>query len=208
MADYTIISDIGNALVKLLRSEMVPEVIQNADAIGLCSPADKGDLVLGLYLYDVRESEEVFETGMRTLGTGEQRYPSKFINLFYMVTAYSMSDIKFRASEEQRILGRAMQVLMDHAVLDDLLFGTDQARGRYPVRIDQLRLDNDEKMKLWNMPDVPYKLSLYYKVAPVEMESGRTRKIHRVRQIELDIQEKEQAAERGEAEKWQVSENG
>lgn len=200
MADYTIISDIGSALVKLLRSEMVPEVIQNADAIGLCSPADKGDLVLGLYLYDVRESEEVFETGMRTLGTGEQRYPSKFINLFYMVTAYSMSDIKFRASEEQRILGRAMQVLMDHAVLDDLLFGTDQARGRYPVRIDQLRLDNDEKMKLWNMPDVPYKLSLYYKVAPVEMESGRTRKIHRVRQIELDIQEKEQAAERGEAE--------
>lgn len=200
MADYTIISDIGSALVKLLRSEMVPEVIQNADAIGLCSPADKGDLVLGLYLYDVRESEEVFETGMRTLGTGEQRYPSKFINLFYMVTAYSVSDIKFRASEEQRILGRAMQVLMDHAVLDDLLFGTDQARGRYPVRIDQLRLDNDEKMKLWNMPDVPYKLSLYYKVAPVEMESGRTRKIHRVRQIELDIQEKEQAAERGEAE--------
>lgn len=200
MADYTIISDIGSALVKLLRSEMVPEVIQNADAIGLCSPADKGDIVLGLYLYDVRESEEVFETGMRTLGTGEQRYPSKFINLFYMVTAYSMSDIKFRASEEQRILGRAMQVLMDHAVLDDLLFGPDQAPGRYPVRIDQLRLDNDEKMKLWNMPDVPYKLSLYYKVAPVEMESGRTRKIHRVRQIELDIQEKEQAAERGEAE--------
>ncbi len=192
MADYTIISEIGSTIIKLLRSEMVPEVIQNADAIGLCSPADKGDFVLGLYLYDIRESEEIFETGMRTLGTGEQRYPSKFINLYYMVTAYSVSDVKFRAAEEQRILGRAMQVLMDHVVLDDLLFGPDKAAGRYPIRIEQLRLDNDERMKLWNMPDVPYKLSLYYKVAPVEMESSRTRKIQRVRQIEMEIQEKDQ----------------
>ena len=35
MAGYTIISDVGNAIVKILRDNMVPDVIPNADAIGL-----------------------------------------------------------------------------------------------------------------------------------------------------------------------------
>lgn len=190
MAGYTIISDVGNAIVKILRDNMVPEVIPNADAIGLCSPADKGDFVLGLYLYDVRESEEVFASGMRMSGQNEQRYPSKYMNLFYMLTAYSMSDVKFRSSEEQRILGRAIQVLMDHGMLDAGQVGASGGGDTYPIKIEMLRLDNEEKMKLWNMPDVPYKLSLYYKVSPVEIESTRVKTVHRVTEIDMEVSEK------------------
>ena len=98
MAGYTIISDVGNAIVKILRDNMVPDVIQNEDAIGLCSPSDKGDFVLGLYLYDVKESEDVFDTGMRMSGQNEQRYPSKYMNLYYMChflyIAYNLQNIK------------------------------------------------------------------------------------------------------------------
>ncbi len=190
MASYTIISDVGNAIVKLLRDNMVPEVIPNADAIGMCSPSDKGDFVLGLYLYDVKESEEVFARGMRALGQNEQRYPSKYLNLFYMLTAYSMSDVKFRSSEEQRILGRAIQILMDHSILDAELVGNSKGADSYPIKIEMLRLDNDEKMKLWNMPDVPYKLSLYYKVSPIEVESDRIKTVHRVTEIDMELLEK------------------
>lgn len=189
MAGYTIIADVGNAMVKILREQMVPDVISNADAIGLCSPADKGDFVLGLYLYDVKESEEVFDSGMRMIGKNEQRYPSKYLNLFYMLTAYSMSDVKFRSVEEQRILGKAIQVLMDHGNLDGELQST--SKGNYPVRIEMLRLDNEEKMKLWNMPDVPYKLSLYYKVSPIEIESAKVKNVHRVTSIEMEVSQKE-----------------
>lgn len=190
MASYTIISDVGNAIVKLLRENMVPDVIPNADAIGLCSPSDKGDFVLGLYLYDLRESDEVFADGMKMSGPNEQRYPSKYMNLFYMLTAYSMSDVKFRSSEEQRILGRAMQVLMDHPILDENLVGTSGGSDGYQIKIEMLRLENDEKMKLWNMPDVPYKLSLYYKVSPVEIESTRVKTVHRVTEIDMEVSEK------------------
>ncbi len=189
MADYTIISDAGSALIRLLREGMVPDVIPNADAIGLCSPSDKGDFVLGLYLYDIRESEEVFESSMRMSGQNEMRYPSKYLNLFYMLTAYSMSDIKFRSAEEHRILGRAIQVLQDHPVLDDMLYENSAGADRYPVRVEQQRLDNDEKMKLWNMPNVPYKLSMYYKVSPIELSSARTRQVHRVRRVDMDFVE-------------------
>lgn len=189
MADYTIISDAGSALIRLLREGMVPDVIPNADAIGLCSPSDKGDFVLGLYLYDIRESEEVFESSMCMSGQNEMRYPSKYLNLFYMLTAYSMSDIKFRSAEEHRILGRAIQVLQDHPVLDDMLYENSAGADRYPVRVEQQRLDNDEKMKLWNMPNVPYKLSMYYKVSPIELSSARTRQVHRVRRVDMDFVE-------------------
>lgn len=189
MAGYTVIADVGNAMVKILREHMVPDVISNADAIGLCSPADKGDFVLGLYLYDVKESEEVFDSGMKMVGKNEQRYPSKYLNLFYMLTAYSMSDVKFRSVEEQRILGKVIQVLMDHGNLDGELQST--AKGNYPVRIEMLRLDNEEKMKLWNMPDVPYKLSLYYKVSPIEIESAKVKSIHRVASVEMEVSQKE-----------------
>lgn len=188
LADYTIISDVGNALVKLFRENMVPDVIPNADAIGLCSPADKGDFVLGVYLYDVRESEEIFESGMKMSGSDEQRFPSKYLSLYYMLTAYSMSDLKFRSSEEHRILGRAVQILMDHSNLDSGL--PEQGKSAYPVRAELLRMDNEEKMKLWNMPNIPYKLSLYYKVSPVEIESTRVRKIHRVSEIDMEFWQK------------------
>lgn len=191
MADYTIISDIGSALVRILREGMVPDVIPNADAVGLCSPSDKGDFVLGLYLYDIRESEEVFESSMRMSGQNQMCYPSRYLNLFYMLTAYSMSDIKFRSFEEHRILGRAIQVLQDHPVLDDILHENSAASDRYPVRIEQQRLENDEKMRLWNMPNVPYKLSMYYKVSPVELSSARTRKVSRVRRVDMDFVEME-----------------
>lgn len=190
MAGYTIISEVGNAIVKILRDNMVPEVIPNADAIGLCSPSDKGDFVLGLYLYDIKESDEIFASGMKMSGQNEQRYPSKYMNLFYMLTAYSMSDVKFRSAEEQRILGRAIQVLMDHSILDAKSVGAGGGADSYPIKIEMLRLENEEKMKLWNMPDVPYKLSLYYKVSPIEIESTRVRTVHRVTEIDMEVSEK------------------
>lgn len=193
MAGYTIIADVGSALVKILRENMVPDVISNADAIGLCSPSDKGDFVLGLYLYDIKESEDVFENGMRIAGKNQQQYPSKYLNLYYMLTAYSMSDVKFRSVEEQRILGRAFQVFMDHGNLDGELQAVSAGNtgGKYSIRVELLRLDNDEKMKLWNMPDVPYKLSLYYKVSPIEIESTRVRNVQRVTSVEMEVSQKE-----------------
>lgn len=105
-----------------------------------------------------------------------------------MVTAYSMSDIKFRAAEEHRILGRAMQVLMDYSLLQEDFYG-DTTQNRYQIKIEQLRLNYDEKMKLWNMPNVPYKLSLYYKVFPVELTSTRIKTVQRVVRMDVGVEE-------------------
>lgn len=190
MANFSVVADIGNGLVKLLRSQMVPELIENSEGIGLCSPADKGDMSLGLYLYDIRESEEVMGEGMRPAGEAAQRFPSKFLSLYYMVTAYSSSDIKFRASQEQMIMGKALQVFMDNPVLDGEYLGEGGKRMAYPVRVEFLKLENEEKVKLWTFPDVAFKLSLFIKVSPVELESTRIKKAARVVSAEFAAEEK------------------
>ncbi len=190
MANFSIIADVGNGLVKLLRSQMVPELIANPDGIGLCSPADRGDMSLGLYLYEIRESEEVTGGGMRPAGESAQRYPSKFLSLYYMITAYSSSDIKFRASEEQRMIGKVMQTFMDSPVLDEEYLGEGGKGMTYPVRLELLKLESEEKLKLWTFPEVPYKLSLFYRVYPVEMESTRLKRAARVVRAEFAAEEK------------------
>lgn len=188
MASYTVIADVGAALVRLLQSNMVPNVVMNAESIGLCSPDDKGDIMLGLYLYDIRESEEYRNSTMVNIDARSQRYPSLYLTLYYMVTAYSNGDIKFRSLEEQKMLGKAMQVLGDSSMLD--------ARSLEPaqnavdaLRIELLPLNIDEKMKIWNVPNKPYKASLFYKVTPVELESEKKKNIQRVVDMEFEFKE-------------------
>lgn len=189
MASYTVISEVGNALVRLLRNNMVPNDILNPESIGLCSPDDKGDIMLGLYLYDVRECEEVRQSTMINIDAKFQKYPSTYLTLYYMITAYSNGDVKFRASEEQKLLGRVVQVIADNAILDaGSLEPMPQAKSDY-LRIEMLQMDLEDKQRIWTVPNKAYKLSLYYKVAPVELESARIKQVQRVVDLDVSISE-------------------
>ena len=183
MGSYTIISDIGNLMTGLLRENMVPDMIVNGDAIGLCSPAEKENISLGLYLYDVRESSDVRVSGMQASGISRQKFPPMYLDLYYMLTAYSMSDSKFRAAEEQRMLGRAIQLFRDHPsiALESMSFGA-AAGGEAAIQTDFC----DPQ---WNNPNSGYRLSVFYKVSPVPVESERSTEIHRVTQIDMSVEE-------------------
>lgn len=189
LAGYSIIADIGNAIVQLLRDNLVPGTIINTENIGLCSPNDKGDIVLGINLYDIRESQDIIPTGMTAKGEKQLKYPSAFYDLYYMITAYSASDIKFRAAEDHKILGKVLQVLKDNPTFTAEQLGTEYANSQYVPKIQPIPLETSEKIKLWNIPNVPYKLSLFYKVLPVEIESSRVKDITRVVDVDFTLQE-------------------
>lgn len=189
MSSYTIISDIGNMLTGLLKKNMVPDIIVNIDAISLCSPAEKENISLGLYLYDVRESDSVRVTGMQPAGVSRQKFPPMYLDLYYMLTAYSMSDSKFRASEEQRILGRAMQLFKDNPVINLESMSFENAADGTAVKIELLPMDAQDKMKLWNMANTAYRLSLFYKISPVPLDSTRTVGIRRVTELDFSVEE-------------------
>lgn len=185
MGKYTIIADTGNCIVERLKSVLVPDLIQNAGEIGLRSPEDRGDTSLGLFLYDIRPSEEVYQN--RSVVTRDKiARPPMLLSLSYMITAYSQGDIQYRLSQEERILGRVIQYFYDHPVipLDEvdphMTSGTE-------LHITMLKPDIDEKARIWNFPNVGNRLSLFYKVSPVAIDSGLQKDITRVTDLDINL---------------------
>ena len=191
MANYNIVSDISDALVKLLREGMVPDIIPGTEGISICHPSDKGDAMLGLCLYDIRRNNDIDATERIAVGSDKMRSPSMYLDLYYMITAYSSSDIRFRSLEEAKMLGRVMQIMEGNSTMRPELYGKAFSEMKFLPRIEMLELENEEKHRIWNIPDKPYKLSLFYKVYPVEIESERITKITRVTETEFIIGQKE-----------------
>ena len=189
MADYTVIADVGNAIVSVLRENMVPDVVPNPESIGLSTLEDKGDLLVGVHLYDIRESEEYRNSGMISEDISRQKYPSIYLTLYYMVSAYSNGDVKFKASEEHKILGRALQALADNRILDGETLQPTEQGGGANIIIEMDSLSMEDKMKIWTVPNKTCPLSLFFKAGPIELESAKTRKMQRVVDIDFQVRE-------------------
>ena len=191
MADYTVIADVSEKLIEMLQKEFVPEFVSGKDGIALCSPSDKSDVTIGLFLFDIRESEEIRRSSVITSGMNQIQYPPIFLNLYYMITAYTTGDVRFRMISEEKILGRVIQYFHDYPLIpiDDIdpsdMSGVD-------LRIEMLRLDAEQKSKIWNFPNIPYKTSIYYKVSPISIDSARRKEITRVRQVKINVSSKEE----------------
>ncbi len=176
------------SLVNLLRGALVPDLVAHRDGIGLAHPADKGDLNLSLFLYGMRENMDYRSNDYIDRGGGELHFPPIALDLYYLVTAHSASDILSRAVDEHRILGRTIQIFYDHAVLkgNDLtgsLFGSGQS-----IRISKEEIPLETAINFFS--DSPYKLSLSYTVGPVFVDSTRTKSVTRVTERRIKLNEK------------------
>lgn len=188
MADYMVIADVGQSLVNLLRENMTPEPIAQPESIGLASPADKADISLGLFLYSIQEYGEIRQTQMRYKSENKLQYPPIVLDLYYLLTAYSTAEQASKAIDEHRILGRAMQVLYDNSILrSSQLLGT---LGEYneEVRTVIENVPIEVLTRIWNFPNIPYRLSVAYKVGPVNIDSTRFRETHRIKKADFNIE--------------------
>lgn len=186
MGRYTIIADVGEKLVSILQRELVPAVLPNPNEVGLCSPEDHGDISLGLFLYDVKESEEVRQQGAAVIKKEKLMKPPIYLNLYYMITAYSGGDIRYKLTQEQRILGKVMQTFYDYPMIPLEEVDKDAVNGM-DLRIQMQKISIDEKSRIWNFPNVGNKLSLFYKVSPVAIESELTSDMTRVTDLDITV---------------------
>lgn len=188
MGDYTIISSAGRAIVDLLKSAMIPTVIQSEDEIGLCCPEDKGNVRLCVYLYSVTECREITQDNRRYgehLSTGD----SKFLYLYYLMTASSSSDIRFRAYEEQNILGKVIEIFNDNTSLDIKDYSGHDLPNESDIPISMINLSEEDVGKLYGALQMKQRLSLFYRVGPVEIESGSFAAVRRVSSAGVDFEE-------------------
>lgn len=183
--DYTIISTVDRGFLSLLKDHMVPDVIAGSEQIGLCPPGESGDMLLGVYLYDIRENGEMRINGMFSCDEEHLQNPPMYLSLYYMLTPYSDIDLRYREEENHRILTRAMQVLYDCPVLDSSTLHPTSQVEPYDLRIEYLNLKPEEKSAVWQNTRQPERLSLFYRITPVQLDSTVQREVGRVKEIQL-----------------------
>lgn len=187
MSDYSVIADVSRLMVSKLQRMLVPDLISGNDKVDVCSPAEHNDIALGLFLYDVMESEEIRRSTMMVSGMSNKMvYPPIYLNLYYMLTPYFMGNVKYRSIGEQETLGKIIQYFHDYPIInyDEL---NSSGEGGTDLRIELLRLDMEQKQRIWTFPNEPYRTSLFYKVSPAIIHSSRYRNITRVSDARINV---------------------
>jgi hypothetical protein len=193
---HTAIADVGETIISLLRDEMAAMV--DGDSIVLISPGEIGgtDAVrLSLFLYEVNENPHLKNREKEPLDPVNEpdrfRYPGLYLDLSYLLTAYpspSIQDRTDRTIEEHKILGRAMQVLHDHAIITGPSLKGNLGGSDLALRVTMARLSMDDLTRIWTtFPEKPFRPSVCYTVTPVKVESERIESARRVRTKELEF---------------------
>ncbi|NLD48635.1 MAG: DUF4255 domain-containing protein [Clostridiaceae bacterium] len=175
MSGYSVISDIGNVLLKILKENLCPDPIPNPETILLCSPFEEGDYFLSLHLYDIRENIYFKQVDLINMDYEKKQYPPLSLTLYYLLSLKSFSDFRTKASAEQKILGRVLQVLHDNQVLGVSTTSSTGRETNEPVRIELNNLSFDRKLKFWAYSNTPNRLSLFFTASPVFIDSSKAK---------------------------------
>lgn len=185
MSDYIAIADVGETLIELLRYNM--QDLVPADSISLVSPGEiegKDSIRLSLFLFQISENIYLKNLEMEAMGSSRLKAPPLVVDLYYMLTSYSPSGIQDRTErtiEEHRILGRAMQILHDNAVLTGSVLKGSLAANSYKLHMTLAPLSLDDMTKMWTtFQGKPFRSSICYLVTPVMIDTKREITVQRV----------------------------
>lgn len=184
MSEYTAIADVGETLIQLLRANMEDLVIPAS--IVLLSPADvEGqEIRLTLFLYNILENAYLKNPEMGAEGAERLRHPALHLDLYYMLTTYASQQITDRSErtlEEHRILGRAMRVLHDNAVLKGSALMGSLAGSSDEFRICPHPMSLEDQNRIWSaFPNRSFRASIGYLVSALSLDSTRTTEARRV----------------------------
>jgi hypothetical protein len=121
---------------------------------------------ISLWLYRVARNADVLNHPRQRGEDGLLRHPVP-LDLHYLVAPITSS-----AENEQALLGRALQVLWDHAIIGGLELADDLAGEASELRLTLETLSLEELTRIWNALDESYQLSVSYRVQVVSIESG------------------------------------
>ncbi|HEX9059689.1 MAG TPA: DUF4255 domain-containing protein [Clostridia bacterium] len=161
MSNFQAIADTGKIIVKLLRENLTPEPIPKPEMIGLCAPYEESDLRLTVYLYSIMEN------GLsRDINSAEL-----CLNLYYLITAFSKSELKSKAYDESFVIGKVMETMSLNSILKGSSLEGTLAENSEELKIILQPVSTDEMSKIWTFPNIPYKLSIAYMAGPVYISS-------------------------------------
>lgn len=187
MAKYTILSDVGKGILELLRDKLVPDVIDKSESIGICDAKERGGYIVGLHPYDIKEDTSNVAKEPKTLPDGSVQDPPAMMELYYAISVNSKAEIESKALDEARIMGKIIQVFKDNPTIPKRYLPSNAGTPIENVSVTMLPLNMEEKVKIWTMFGESYKLSVFYVVGPVAIDSENIKKpIKRVEKVYID----------------------
>lgn len=150
------------------------------EKVGLGTPGTQENLELVIFLYDIRRNWAMQSALMQREDVELLRCPSVYYELYYMLVPCPKGDEKYRMTEEIRMLDVLLQGLTDRSYLyEDLK----------EIELELLEPDIEDKIKIWNGINQPFRTALYVRLSPVEIFSGRTKRIKRVTDMQMKYDE-------------------
>ena len=192
MAKYTIISDIGKGIISLLRDKLVPDAVDKSESIGICDPKERGGYIVGVHPYDIKEDTSGRGAEKAALPDGSVQDPPAMIELYYVISVCSKAEPEAKALDEAKIIGKIIQVFKDNPNIPPRYMPNNAGMPIENVPISMLPINMEEKVKVWTMFGESYKLSVFYIVGPVAIDSENIHKPKkRVETIHLGSQQYE-----------------
>lgn len=190
MGSYTVIADTSSSIVSFIRSVIVPEPVKKIEHVGLCQPDEKGNFILGIYLYHIAENPDMYSQKKIKLDMEHYKDPPTSYYLYYMIFSHSESEVGTRIIDEQRIIGKVLQQINDYRVIpQEFLIGTLKENNEM-IHIQPISVTVDEKATIWGLFNQPYHTSFFYKVGPIFIDSDRIREVKRVVKAEFTTGQK------------------
>jgi len=167
---------------KFEKDSTIKSIIKDKNQIVLNSPIDEMKGGLSLFLYQINENiflrnQNFQETNPKTI----QSSPL-FLSLFYLITP--TTDNPFN---DHILLSKILQLIHDNSQLK-LSFkdGTnDFTNERFNLIMNDLTID--EMNKIWSIlsSSKPYKLSISLEVTPIKIESSKSTEFKEVEEVEF-----------------------
>lgn len=191
MADYTALVEASNALVELLRDSLTPEPLSNRELISLCSPHESENNQLTLYLYHMEEESQNMTSGYYQVDQNTQRRRPAQFTLRYLVTAHSKAPAQLKQADQHRMIGAAIQTIRDNPVIPQQYLSGSLADEQAQLHLALEKVPLEQLLKIWNNTSKEYKLSFVVMLTGVTIASRSERRITRVTDVSIDIQQKE-----------------
>jgi Pvc16 N-terminal domain len=184
MADFGVIEDVSDTLVTALDLELGRLVPPAHAELNDLAGAPPSGLVLTVTLYEILEdppSRNRPPLRDSSGGTVASRKPPMALLLRYLLTPWGGDQ-----GTVQNMVGRAMQVLYDDAILDGLQLQGALQGSRDTLKVTLAPLSLEERTRVWWAIQKPYRLSLNYEIRVVNLDALAQRTVEPVRSRTLD----------------------
>jgi hypothetical protein len=178
MADFTGIEAVTDTLRQLLLQRMEASVGLTVRTAPLDADGATAAPYVNLFLYRISENAEIRNQDLPGRG-GPLAFgrPPLSLDLHYLMTAAGIDIDEDRGA--QRLLGDAMLVLHDHAIIpqDDPVLHPALVGEVELLKISVDPLDSEDLTKIWTASTNAFRLSVGYKVTVVQLESTLPRRM-------------------------------